>query len=64
MQHENNRHNESASGKAAPQNIAAKNEEQAKQKTEPLENDGRTKDKREGDMDNGELGADIKKENE
>lgn len=64
MQHENNRHNDSASGKAAPQNIAAKNEEQAKQKTEPLENGEGTTDKREGNMNNGEIGADITKENE
>lgn len=64
MQQENNRHNDTADTKAVPQNIAAKNEQQAKQKTEPLENDRRAKDKREGDMDNGELGADIKKESE
>jgi len=63
MQHENNRHNESAANKAAPQTIAGKNEEQAKQRTEPLEGDAaQRKDKLQGDMDNEELGEGLKKE--
>ena len=65
MQHENNRHNESAGAKAAPQNIAGNNETQAKQKAEPLErNDNQRKDQEEGRMNNGELGGDLEKDDE
>jgi len=65
MQHENNKHNESAGAKAAPQNIAGKNEAQAKQKAEPLErSDNQRIDQEEGRMNNGEIGGDLKKGDE
>ena len=65
MQYENNRHNESGGGKDAPQNIAGKNEAQAKQKTEPLDrSDNQRIDQEEGRMNNGEIGGDLKKGDE
>ena len=65
MQHENNRHNESADAKVAPQTVAGKNEAQAKQKAEPLEQtDDEQMDQQEGRMNNGEIGGDLKKSDE
>ena len=63
MQQEKNRRDEEP--KAAPQNIAAKNEGQAKQKAEPLERrDNQQIDQEEGEMDNGEIGGDLGKSDE
>lgn len=63
MQQENKSNNKSTDDKAEPENIAGKTEGQAKQKTEPLEgNKNATRDKHEGNMHNGELGAGLKKE--
>ena len=60
MQHENNRHNESGGAKDTPQNVAGKNEAQAKQKAEPLKrNDNPQIDKEKGRMNNGEIGRDL-----
>lgn len=51
------------SGKQTPETVAAGTERETKQKTEPLRaDDGGRDDKNEGDMNNGELGAGLKKE--
>lgn len=60
MQNNNNKTQPTQEGKAAPQNVSANTEEQARQKTEPIKGDEVSrKDQREGDMDNGELGAGL-----
>ena len=50
--------------KNALQNIAAGSEEKTKENTDTLSNDQQVADRREGNMDNGELGANLKKEQE
>jgi hypothetical protein len=58
-----NRQQPSQQEKAAPQNVSGNSEAQTKQKTEPItEEDNLHKDKDEGNMDNGELGAGLKSE--
>jgi hypothetical protein len=47
-------------GKKEPQNVSGKTEEQAKEKSEPLQNDETEReDQEEGNMNNGELGANL-----
>lgn len=58
----NKKQNENSAFKQQPGHVKGSNEEQTRQKTEPLdENASHLKDEQEGDMDNGEIGNDLDK---
>jgi hypothetical protein len=63
MENDNKGQVQSGPDKNQPQNISGKNEAQTKERTEPLQADKLGwKDYQEGDMNNGELGAGLRKE--
>lgn len=56
----NNRQQSASTGKQAPQSVSGKNEEQAKEKTMPLQDETKSARRVEGGRKDGEPGAGIK----